>query len=277
MWSFLGQFWLTICSLIPTHSDIQDLANEGNIHRIQRIQAVAERGQGGAPSSSPPASSSYSPNGNSSPAIPSHNPYSMPRPSSNSYSSYSNMPPKMTPRMSHLIPSPARPTADIIAENIRFKPSPFFTIVEQLILPRELKGRHTIPNPYFRGLLGPARENTRDNMEIDVTLGPAVADRLQKDQTMRVMVYCAGDTGLSPYTLSDVAFPHQVELKCNLDEIKANLRGLKNKPGSTRPADITQLIRKKAGYPNKVTVTWALTTKVCIPSPYKYPHHALKY
>ena len=94
-------------------------------------------------------------------------------------------------------------------------------------------------------------------MEIDVTLGPAVADRLQKDPAMRVMVYCAGDTGLSPYTLSDVAFP--------------------NKPGSTRPADITQLMRKKPGYPNKVTVTWALTTKVSIPFPYKSPHHALKY
>ena len=94
---------------------------------------------------------------------------------------------------------------------------------------------------------------------------------------MRVMVYCAGDTGLSPYTLSDVAFPHQVELKCNLDEVKANLRGLKNKPGSTRPADITHLVRKKPGYPNKVTVTWALTTKVRIHFPYNCPHHALKY
>lgn len=76
------------------------------------------------------------------------------------------------------------------------------------------------------------------------------------------MVYCAADTGLSPYTKSDVAFPHQVELKANLDEVKANLRGLKNKPGTTRPADVTSYIRKKHGYPNLIIMTYALTQKV---------------
>ncbi|KKY21086.1 putative miz zinc finger protein [Phaeomoniella chlamydospora] len=67
--------------------------------------------------------------------------------------------------------------------------------------------------------------------------------------------------GLSPYTSSDIAFPHQCELSCNLDEVKANLRGLKNKPGSTRPADITSYLRKKPGYSNKLSITYALTTK----------------
>lgn len=76
------------------------------------------------------------------------------------------------------------------------------------------------------------------------------------------MVFCAADTGLNHFSASDVAFPHQVELKVNLDDVKANLRGLKNKPGSTRPADITSFIRKKAGYNNQVTMTYALTQKV---------------
>ncbi|KAH1280759.1 hypothetical protein KXV95_002004 [Aspergillus fumigatus] len=66
------------------------------------------------------------------------------------------------------------------------------------------------------------------------------------------MVYCAADSGLNQYTKSDIAFPHQVELKANLDEVKANLKGLKNKPGTTRPADVTNYIRKKPGYPNHI-------------------------
>ena len=45
----------------------------------------------------------------------------------------------------------------------------------------------------------------------------------------------------------------------NQDEVKANLRGLKNKPGTTRPADITDLLRKRPNYSNSIAVTYALT------------------
>lgn len=87
--------------------------------------------------------------------------------------------------------------------------------------------------------------------------------RLVHESNLRVMVYCAADTGLNGYTYSEISFPHQVELKVNLDDVKANLRGLKNRPGSTRPADITDQLRKKPGYVNTVTMTYALTNKVC--------------
>jgi len=78
------------------------------------------------------------------------------------------------------------------------------------------------------------------------------------DPKMRVMVFCAaGNTGLQ-----EISFPHQSELKVNGGDVKANLRGLKNKPGSTRPVDITNLLRlKPPGYPNTVEFTYALTTK----------------
>lgn len=77
------------------------------------------------------------------------------------------------------------------------------------------------------------------------------------------MVYCAADL-TSPFSKADIAFPHQIEIKVNLDEVKANLRGLKNRPGSTRPADITNLLRKRANYENTMMVTYALTHKVCL-------------
>jgi len=79
------------------------------------------------------------------------------------------------------------------------------------------------------------------------------------DPTMRLLVFCAGgNTGTQ-----DVSFPHQSELKVNGGEVKANLRGLKNKPGSTRPADITTYLRLKPGtYENAIEFTYALTNKV---------------
>ena len=84
---------------------------------------------------------------------------------------------------------------------------------------------------------------------------------LSNDPTVRAMIYCASEP-VSLFSTVDICFPHQVEIKVNMDEVKANLRGLKNKPGSTRPADVTQLLRKRAGYENSIIVTYALTVKV---------------
>lgn len=79
------------------------------------------------------------------------------------------------------------------------------------------------------------------------------------DKTIRVMVFCAGDI----HGLQDIAFPYQSELKVNGGEIKANLRGLKNKSGTTRPVDITDSLRlDKASYQNNIEFTYALTNKV---------------
>lgn len=84
-------------------------------------------------------------------------------------------------------------------------------------------------------------------------------NRCLTDKTMRVLVFCAADDRGQ----QDIAFPHQSELKVNGGEIKANLRGLKGKAGSTRPVDITEALRlDKASYVNNVEFTYALTNKV---------------
>ena len=75
------------------------------------------------------------------------------------------------------------------------------------------------------------------------------------------MVYCAQDPIL-PFGQVDIAFPQQIEIKVNGDDVKGSFRGLKNKPGSTRPADITKFLRKRAGYENGFKITYALTQKV---------------
>jgi E3 SUMO-protein ligase PIAS1 len=85
-----------------------------------------------------------------------------------------------------------------------------------------------------------------------------ILSRVVVEPSLRVMVFCAADG----QGRQDVAFPHQSEIKVNGGDIKANLRGLKNKPGSTRPVDITNDLRLKIpSYVNNVEMTYALTTK----------------
>lgn len=77
------------------------------------------------------------------------------------------------------------------------------------------------------------------------------------DKSYRIMVFCAADN----HGVQDISYPHQSELRVNGGEVKANLRGLKNKPGSTRPVDITDSLRLKPHYVNNIEFTYALTNK----------------
>jgi E3 SUMO-protein ligase PIAS1 len=149
---------------------------------------------------------------------------------------------------------------------LTFKDSPFYQIKWPLTSVTECKG-NARPSSLHRRLADwiKARESTRDTARVNIDLTPDVADLLNKDANYKVMVFCAADVAAS--TPSEISFPHQVELKCNTNEVKANLRGLKNKPGSTRPADITSFIKKKIpGYQNVLEMVYALTSKVSAPS-----------
>lgn len=77
-------------------------------------------------------------------------------------------------------------------------------------------------------------------------------------KSSRVFIFCASEISGT----QNITFPHQSELKVNGGDIKANLRGLKNKPGSTRPVDITNALRLRPNYVNNVDFTYALTNKV---------------
>jgi E3 SUMO-protein ligase PIAS1 len=87
-----------------------------------------------------------------------------------------------------------------------------------------------------------------------------ILQNVQNDKRLRVMVFaCEADAGHAKH---DIAFPYQSEIKVNGGEIKANLRGLKNKPGSTRPVDITDFLRlRQTAYTNSIDMTYALTQK----------------
>jgi len=127
-------------------------------------------------------------------------------------------------------------------------------------------------NPKIRFLDGiyesadtdPEMPSNRHTVPTAVSLSSSVVDRLRTDSSLRVMLYCATPTLTSTYQRSDVdiAFPNQLEVKMNQEEVKSNYKGLKNKPGTTKPADLTSFIRKTPNYANNLTVTYALTSKV---------------
>lgn len=75
------------------------------------------------------------------------------------------------------------------------------------------------------------------------------------------MLFSATEPVLAPFTSSDISFPVNIEVKVNGQEVKANFKGLKNKPGSTRPADITDFVRAIPNYTNHIQITYALTQK----------------
>lgn len=76
------------------------------------------------------------------------------------------------------------------------------------------------------------------------------------------MVYCAQKTWIGPSLQTiEVAFPGQIELKVNTEVYSGNLRGIKKKPGTTRPADVTDFVQKKPNYVNSVSITAASQDK----------------
>ncbi|KAL3425655.1 MIZ/SP-RING zinc finger [Phlyctema vagabunda] len=129
--------------------------------------------------------------------------------------------------------------------NFEFKSSPFYQIKEQIgegrICDTMSQHRHTV------------------TMNVRAASYPILsAVGSDKTGTMKVMVFCSADA----HGRQDIAFPHQSEIKVNTGEVKANLRGLKNKPGTTLPVDITGEVRlSPSSYTNVVELTYALTTK----------------
>lgn len=168
-----------------------------------------------------------------------------PPPAGLSSAAYTNMAPNNGYAPNGYSPGPAngqRP--GIIQQSFQYKHSPFYEMVARIGDVRTCdvmqQHRQTV-NVYVR---------TQDHA--------ALQQCANDPKAMRVMAFCAaGNQGIQ-----EICFPYQSELKVNGGEVKANLRGLKNKPGSTRPVDLTPHLRlKPSTYNNNVELTYALTSK----------------
>ncbi|KAK4034084.1 PINIT domain-containing protein [Parachaetomium inaequale] len=136
-----------------------------------------------------------------------------------------------------------RPNVGLVAPTLAYKSSPFYELKYQV---GDVKTLEVM-----------AAHRNSERISIKVQDHPAL-QLCVTDRTMRVMVLCTGGN----QGVQEIAFPYQCELKVNGGDIKANLRGLKNKPGSTRPVDITDSLRlRPASYTNNIELTYALTQK----------------
>ncbi|KAF2765969.1 hypothetical protein EJ03DRAFT_194201 [Teratosphaeria nubilosa] len=106
----------------------------------------------------------------------------------------------------------------------------------------------------------PEMPQNRNTVKVDISLSAEQCKKIA-DHGMRVLMYCGTTSGINPYSAIDVAFPNQIEVRINEDDVKSNYKGLKNKPGTTKPADLTSKLRVRPSYQNKLTITYALTTK----------------
>ncbi|KAK5134900.1 hypothetical protein LTR08_005990 [Meristemomyces frigidus] len=130
-----------------------------------------------------------------------------------------------------------------------FKPSPFYEIIDTVLPLQDLPD-------------GPEMPQNRNTVKADIILSAEQCQRIG-NEGLRLLLYCGLAQGMSPYHHPvDIAFPNQLEVRVNEDDLKANFKGLKNKPGSTKPADITDKLRTRPpGYNNKISLTYALTSK----------------
>lgn len=96
--------------------------------------------------------------------------------------------------------------------------------------------------------------SSRNTVTAPVTLSHEQSARLTGDTSLRIMAYCGLEQDLSP---KDISFPAQVDLRCNQEQYSGNLRGMKKKSGTTKPADITAFIQKRAGFKNVVSLSHA--------------------
>ncbi|KAH5740662.1 hypothetical protein HBI17_176240 [Parastagonospora nodorum] len=205
---------------------ITNAVYKNDAEALRRLQYRVQH-HGDAPpaaTSSSPAAPSYA-----QPSAPASNGYSM----SNGYQSSAAYQPYPPPQM------PSRP-------QYFFKDSPFFEIRELVLSSINLD----------------ASPSHRQNCTRNLILNDSQSARLKADPSLRLLLFGATEQPLAAFTRLDITFPSQIEVRINGDEVKANYKGLKNKPGSTRPADITSQVRiSPANYRNNLVVTYALTQK----------------
>lgn len=100
---------------------------------------------------------------------------------------------------------------------------------------------------------------SRITQSIQVRLTTEMLNKLlPKDPSnpYRLVLFCT-QTDRVPYGNCVVEFPAHTEIRCSGSIVSASLRGIKNKPGTVNPPDITGQTVLMSAVTNKVDVTFA--------------------
>ncbi|KAG9104412.1 SUMO ligase siz1 [Ceratobasidium sp. 370] len=129
---------------------------------------------------------------------------------------------------------------------IRFKPSPFYK-VEQPV-----------------GQLTTCQENKdasdRRSQSFMFSLSKEQSEKLQVPNKYEVRLYCTSSTHYAPNSFTNTAvpieFPPTCEIRVNNRNINANVRGLKKKPGTAPPPNLTPFMSTAPGAVCKVELVY---------------------
>ncbi|KAG5437596.1 hypothetical protein PCANB_000633 [Pneumocystis canis] len=133
------------------------------------------------------------------------------------------------------------PTINVF-QRINFKPSPFYNILENINSP-------IICPPMLREIISAS-----------VRLPSKAVEKLISDESYRVYLFCTA-TDSAAFGLALIEFPAHVDLKVNGKHVNANTRGLKKKPGTAPPVDITNLLFLDSKLINKIEIIYSNTEK----------------
>ncbi|OLL27009.1 E3 SUMO-protein ligase pli1 [Neolecta irregularis DAH-3] len=138
-----------------------------------------------------------------------------------------------------------RPSLAPALRMIQFKSSPFYTVLESL------------HNPIHSS-------SNRTTVYANIKLEPLHIEKLQSrdlSNQHRIYVFCTPITAILPQQQHLVEFPIPVEIRINNEPLNVNVRGLKNKPGTTRPPDITSKLVIDRHVHNKIELAYAYAQK----------------
>jgi E3 SUMO-protein ligase PIAS1 len=146
----------------------------------------------------------------------------------------------------HAAPAAISSNGTTIYLPLRWRKSPFYTVESVLVATK----------------LNVCREH-RNTVSSTISWKAEQLALLRGDSNMRVMVYCGERPSPPSSETVDIAFPQQIEIKVNGHDVKANFRGIKKKPGSTNPVDVTAFVRTRDIHgAAKVEITYALTDRI---------------
>ncbi|QRV76079.1 E3 SUMO-protein ligase pli1 [Ceratobasidium sp. AG-Ba] len=138
---------------------------------------------------------------------------------------------------------------------IRFKPSPFYKVEQPL------------------GTLTTCQENKdatdRRSQSFMFTLTKDQSDKLQNPQRYEVRLYCTSSSHYAPNSFTNnpvpIEFPPTCEIRVNNKNINANVRGLKKKPGTAPPPNLTPFMSTAPGVTCKVELVYVNNVTPFVP------------
>ncbi|QSL67102.1 hypothetical protein MERGE_001491 [Pneumocystis wakefieldiae] len=133
------------------------------------------------------------------------------------------------------------PTINVF-QRINFKPSPFYNILENINSP-------IICPPMLRNII-----------TASVRLSLKAVEKLASNESYRVYLFCTA-TDSAAFGFALIEFPVHIDLKVNGKHLSANTRGLKKKPGTAPPVDVTSLLFLDSKLVNKIEMIYANTEK----------------